>query len=475
MGLLDNITEDQLLGGLLGAGAASGAKGNFLSRFAAGIGAGEKFSQGRQEQARQRSQDEMRAEYQKLQMIKAQRDAEREQAAAAQQSTNTNALRSALMPTSGIDALSGGGGPTLANEARIGQQQPFDVRQFIAKNPGVDLQGIQQYMAMDKAMRPEKAEFSTAPQYDQNGRAFILSKDGQIKYLDGVQVRDKLVSADLGGKVGFRTEYSPNMLGMADKFQTPDSIASNEISRRGQDITARGQNMADARQRDRMAFDQGSAMSDAGGPSQVAFVKQFGKPSPGYRWKSDGSQEFIPGGPADQKALMQKSGEGTVGSVVADLRDKYTQLDEGGGLVNSDKGALSNIGARIGVSGIGQLAGGAVGTTNQNARDSIAMARPLLLQAIMKATGMSAKQMDSNAELKLYLATATDPTKGKQANMEALDRIEKLYGGGAQSEPDKPKAMPSLPPAQAHKGRIVRDTATGKMLKSNGMSWVEVK
>ncbi len=51
-GLLDSITEDQLLGGLLGAGAASGAKGNFLSRLAAGIGAGEKFSQGRQEQAR---------------------------------------------------------------------------------------------------------------------------------------------------------------------------------------------------------------------------------------------------------------------------------------------------------------------------------------------------------------------------------------------------------------------------------------
>lgn len=58
------------------------------------------------------------------------------------------------------------------------------------------------------------------------------------------------------------------------------------------------------------------------------------------------------------------------------------------------------------------------------------MTRPLLLQAIMKATGMSAKQMDSNAELKLYLATATDPQKGLEANLEALDRIESLYGGG---------------------------------------------
>lgn len=38
-----------------------------------------------------------------------------------------------------------------------------------------------------------------------------------------------------------------------------------------------------------------------------------------------------------------------------------------------------------------------------------------------------------------------------------------------------PQAMPTLPPAQQHKGRVVRDTATGKQLKSNGMTWVEVK
>ena len=68
------------------------------------------------------------------------------------------------------------------------------------------------------------------------------------------------------------------------------------------------------------------------------------------------------------------------------------------------------------------------------------MTRPLLLQAIMKATGMSAKQMDSNAELKLYLSTATDPTKGLQANMEALDRIEKLYGSGQLDTPKKPNS-----------------------------------
>lgn len=175
--------------------------------------------------------------------------------------------------------------------------------------------------------------------------------------------------------------------------------------------------------------------------NQAELVKQFGKAPVGYRWKADGGMEFIPGGPADQKAQQQKSGEGTVGSVVADLRAKYQLLDDENAIVSENNKWGTNIGARIGSSGVGQMFGGAVGTKAQSARDAIAMTRPLLLQSIMKATGMSAKQMDSNAELKMYLATATDPTLGLQANMEALDRIEALYGGGSQP-PTANKAAP---------------------------------
>ena len=54
--------------------------------------------------------------------------------------------------------------------------------------------------------------------------------------------------------------------------------------------------------RERLAFDQGNAVADAGGPNQIALTKQYGKASPGYRWKADGTQEAIPGGPADIKA-----------------------------------------------------------------------------------------------------------------------------------------------------------------------------
>lgn len=243
--------------------------------------------------------------------------------------------------------------------------------------------------------------------------------DGMAQYRAPLEVA-------LGDKKSFVDPFSLGKVADFTMGQSPDSRASVAA-------TMRGQNMTDARARERLTFDQGGA--GEGGAGQAQFIKQFGKPSTGYRWKADGSQEFIPGGPADQKAQLQKSGEGTVGSVVADLRDKYGQLSEGGGIVSTQNKVGTNIAARIGSTGLGQALGGAVGTKNQSARESIAMTRPLLLQSIMKATGMSAKQMDSNAELKLYLATATDPEKGLEANLQALDRIESLYGGGATESP----------------------------------------
>lgn len=204
---------------------------------------------------------------------------------------------------------------------------------------------------------------------------------------------------------------------------------------------------------DRLTHDKetsgAATVAESGGPSQAAFVRQFGKPSPGYRWKPDGSEEPIPGGPADRKTNEQQAGKETVDNVVASLRSSYDALNTGGGITSTEKGPLENVGAAISRTGLGQTVGGALGTRNQKERDSISQARPLLLQAIMKATGMSAKQMDSNAELKLYLATATDPTLSLQANREALDRIEQLYGSGAAPIKDgtgsKPPAKPAAP------------------------------
>lgn len=177
----------------------------------------------------------------------------------------------------------------------------------------------------------------------------------------------------------------------------------------------------------------------------------------GYRKLPNGNLEAIPGGPADLKATAEatKKAEGTVAvdTSLATLRDAYNRLEAGGGITSTENGPLDNAGASIASSGIGQATGKLFGTKNQSARNDIAMARPGLLAALMKATGMNSKQMDSNAELKLWLATATDPTLDVESNRKALDNIERKYinpnikVGSSSESSGKIGAAPSNPHA----------------------------
>jgi hypothetical protein len=155
----------------------------------------------------------------------------------------------------------------------------------------------------------------------------------------------------------------------------------------------------------------------------------------GYRMTSDGGLEPIPGGPADQKAQTVNVGRETVNTLVTGLKDQYNLLKDTGGITSTKESSLSNIPAYLSSSGAGQATGKLFGTANQSARNTISQSRPLLLQAIAKATGMSSKQMDSNTELQMYLKAATDPSLDYEANIYALDQLQTLYGvsGGAPS------------------------------------------
>lgn len=55
--------------------------------------------------------------------------------------------------------------------------------------------------------------------------------------------------------------------------------------------------------RERFNFEQGGSGEFSAGQAQL--VKSFGKPPKDYRWKSDGTAEPIPGGPADIKAGLE--------------------------------------------------------------------------------------------------------------------------------------------------------------------------
>ena len=146
-----------------------------------------------------------------------------------------------------------------------------------------------------------------------------------------------------------------------------------------------------------------------------------------------------------QKAEARKQ----MSEAVGQLRSYYDDLNKNYGIPSTQNRFGSNILARAGASGIGQLAGGAVGTENQATRQKIEQTRPLLMNLIKQATGMSAQQMNSNAELSLYLKTATDPTLSYEANMQALDNLDRMFGLGLKGQQSSAPVQNDLAAAAA--------------------------
>jgi hypothetical protein len=203
-------------------------------------------------------------------------------------------------------------------------------------------------------------------------------------------------------------------------------ITKQEADARAADLRREMQEAGFAQQRSMAQLAAGLRQPrDEGAP--VAVTGPDGKPI--YVSKKDAIGKTPAAMDAKAQAIAQSQADGSTDVDVAlgTLRDAYNRLESGGGITSTGKGAMENAGASLASSGIGQGVGKIFGTKNQSARNDVAMARPALLAALMKATGMSSKQMDSNAELKLWLSTATDPTLDVESNRKALDNIEKKY------------------------------------------------
>ena len=159
---------------------------------------------------------------------------------------------------------------------------------------------------------------------------------------------------------------------------------------------------------------------------------------------------------AAQEKIDQKAEAKTqLTDIVSDLATKYKNLRDMGAIVSStDEGlGVGNIGARLGSTAIGQAVGSAFGTKAQTERESIEQTRPLLLNLIKNATGMSAQQMNSNAEMQLYLNAATNPKLSYEANMDALRQLDKLFGiGTVAKQIEEEKKNPKKPTGATRSG-----------------------
>lgn len=128
-----------------------------------------------------------------------------------------------------------------------------------------------------------------------------------------------------------------------------------------------------------------------------------------------------------------------VDTVLDDIEAKYKQLDSSGAIVNPEKGLFDNLVAKAASSETGQKVSGAIGADEQSIRQSIKNSLPLLMANIKNSTGMSAQQMNSNAELKFYMQAATDPSSDIQSNLNAIKVLRSMFGAGGQETPvDKP-------------------------------------
>lgn len=118
-------------------------------------------------------------------------------------------------------------------------------------------------------------------------------------------------------------------------------------------------------------------------------------------------------------------------ATIAQLRDSYDQLDKMGGITNTDKSGFDNLKASASSSPVGQFFGKMVGTEAQSHRNTIKQLRVPLVTQVMRATGASAKSLDSNMELKAWLDAASSPDNiDIQANRRALDNLENVINSG---------------------------------------------
>jgi len=152
---------------------------------------------------------------------------------------------------------------------------------------------------------------------------------------------------------------------------------------------------------------------------------------------------------ATTKGKVVTQGKNDVSSLATLMGNSYQKLNDLKGITSTGRSSRSNLAASAGSSMMGQFVGGALGTEEQAERDFIKSQRPLLVQAIVKSTGITAGQINSNNELKNLLDAATDPSKGYETNIRTLNELNKRFGLGGDiialpTTPSKTNSSPNV-------------------------------
>lgn len=214
----------------------------------------------------------------------------------------------------------------------------------------------------------------------------------------------------------------------------PDANAqlSAQTQANAQDITAQNNLFNQDLNTKQFGLDQEKAGLDAAYKGQQIAIAQ--------------QKQFAPSQQKDADIQKMDAGKEQLNTLLNQARSEIKALSDLDALSSTDKGVLSNTGSKIANSAIGQAIGSTIGTKEQTHRDNLNNLKPRILNAIMSATGASAKSMDSNVELKLALQSLGDVSQSKQSLEKIIDNLESVYAkgltndnqGGAASSWQKP-------------------------------------
>jgi hypothetical protein len=154
---------------------------------------------------------------------------------------------------------------------------------------------------------------------------------------------------------------------------------------------------------------------------------------------------------ADAAAEKQAKAREGFATELDTIESNYNYLNEHGGITNPEKGALANIGSYLSQA-TGPTLGAMGGTANQSARNTIEGARSRMIPMFKEATGMSSKQMDSNAELKAAKNTLTNPDADYASNMQAIAALKKAYTSLQSPAPEVAQPVATQPQAPSATG-----------------------
>jgi hypothetical protein len=382
-----------------------------------------------------------RRKYLDAQMQAQQMQLEAARQAQAEKQRQEAALRAAFGPMGASQALSGGGGPTNENAARIGQLPKFDPRQLLADG-GVG--ALEQGLKINSALNPAPKYETLAPgssmfKMGPNGPELAMTapaapdkptagiQEYQFAKEQGYPGTFQQYKMDMAKAGATNVSNSVSVAGPENKYNqvigeglAKDSLATVEIAQAAPEVVANAQMI-------RKAI-QGGAITGTGAGARYTLQKAM-----------ETAGLVGPGKAANTQALMAGLGKLTLSGI------KTSGLGGGNGFTDKDRAFLQS------------AVSGEIDSTPEN---------------LLRVADMSERIARANHKKGLDI---TSRWKGNAALGPVVQDTQIAPIPESSASPAPSQAMPTLPPAQQHKGRVIRDTATGKMLKSNGMSWVEVK